>query len=427
MSRSARSHTVAALVLVLAFAVSACAGGTSSAVSGSPTVGATNTPAPAPAPCATRATAQGEAWATAAGQIVGTLAGGAVQTLGNFTYPLGLPDEVSSDPPHIDSIAWAPDGHHLAVMIGVTLPDTIPFEYPYIVDTATHTATRVTLPGIEPAGSRRLLAWADNATLLIFTGIEPQHVEAGDATGLAYRYDLTSGTVSTLPGIVSPAEGVVRCSTLFWLDLPALAVIGTTSFGTQVFRGQALLHRYNLATHTEIGSPISLGDTMSEEGSAAGPQVEAPGWDVSPDGTTLAYQQMTVAVPTGAISSHFFAAHADGSAAHPILNGGPGATSNSPSSVSISPNGAQVAVTAAEPSPDVLSGAIAGGTLRAYTPDAPSEAAWLADSSGFDVVSYLGGSTPALYRYLLSTPLNAAGQAPGAQRVLGARVAATLG
>jgi hypothetical protein len=425
MSTASRSRAMVALVLLLAFTVSACAAGATTTVITSPTTGATNTPAPPP--CATHATAQGEAWSTTTGQIVGTLAGGAVQTLGTFTYPLGLPNETSANLAHIDSIAWAPDGHHLAVMMGVNLPDVIPFEYPYIVDTATHTATRVTLPGNVPAGLRRLLAWTGDATLLIFTGIEPQHVEAGAATGVAYQYDLATGTVSTLPGVVSPAEGVVRCSTLYWLELPALAVIGTTSFGTQVFRGHALLHRYNLTTHAEIGSPISLGDTMSEEGSAAGQQVEAPGWDVSPDGTTLAYQQMTVAAPSGAISSHFLAAHSDGSASHPVLNGGPGATSSSPSFVSVSPNGAQVAVTAAEPTPDVLSGAVAGGTLRAYTPDASGEAAWLSDSSGFDAVTYLGGSTPALYRYLLSTPLNGAGQAPGAAQVSGSSVVAALG
>jgi hypothetical protein len=423
MARCAYPRALVPFVLSLAFVVSACAGGISSA-SGTPTLGVTTTPTPPP--CATRATTQGEAWATSAGQILGTIAGDPPHVLGTFTFPLGLPNEDASDPPHVDGLAWAPDGRHLAAMLGVSLPDTVPFEYPYLIDTTTHTVTRITLPGIEPAGSRRLLAWADDATLLIFTGIEPQHVEAGDTTGVAYRYDLTTSAVSTLPGIVSPAEGLVRCSTLYWLELPALSVIGTTSFGTQVFRGQALLHRYDLTTHTEMGSPISLGNTMSQEGSAAGPEVEAPGWDVSRDGATLAYQQMTVAAPTGTISSHFFAADADGSASHPILNGGPGATSNSPSYLSIAPNGAQVAVTAAEPSPDILSGATAGGTLRAYTPDAASEPGWLADSSGFDAVSY-AGADPVLYRYLLSTPLNGSGQAPGMQQVGGTRVVASLG
>ena len=81
------------LLLVVALAACSSAAATSTGHSTATTgggVGATATPTPPP--CATRATAQGEAWDLGQ-QVAGTVNGGAVTTLSNFVYPLGIPDE----------------------------------------------------------------------------------------------------------------------------------------------------------------------------------------------------------------------------------------------------------------------------------------------------------------------------------------------
>jgi hypothetical protein len=123
-------------------------------------------------------------------------------------------------------------------------------------------------------------------------------------------------------------------------------------------------------------------------------------------------------------SSKFYAANADGSGKVQILSQG---TSNSPAFMVISPNGAQVAVTAANPTPNVLSGSMSGGGLRAYTPDSDSAPAWLADNSGFDTQMQGGqGVAAGLYRYLLSTPLNSQGRAPATEVQPGGSNAASL-
>jgi hypothetical protein len=81
--------------------------------------------------------------------------------------------------------------------------------------------------------------------------------------------------------------------------------------------------------------------------------------------------------------------------------------------LSISPNGAYVAVTGATPTPDIATDSMSGGSVRYYTPDAYHLAAWLPDSSGFDALADTS-TGESIYRYLLSTPLNGSGRAPGA-------------
>jgi hypothetical protein len=316
------------------------------------------------------------------------------------------------------------------VNVNIIFPgDRAPNVYPYIIDTATHAVSRVTLPGEYRLGTGRNLAWADNHTLLVFQGDTPgSRLPAGSVPTTFYSYDITTHALTTLPGITRAAtDGVVRCSTLFYLEVTPLVVIGTTSDGRRVYRGTAFLHRYNLAAHTEIGSPFSIGQTWDEEGSFG--NYQWPGWDVTRDGTRLAFQGTEVSFSASAsgptIRSHFSAATAGGSGTTPILNAPVAVTAETGASLAISPNGAFVAVTQAYPTPDIASGSMTGGSVRFYTPDAASAPAWLANSDGFDAnsISALAGD---IHRFLLSTPLDAHGRAPGATIVADAQLPATL-
>lgn len=424
-ARPSLTRYLAPLPLLLALAVGACS--SAAATKGNPTAtggSQSATATPTPAPCATHATAQGEAWVTGQ-QVAGTLNGGGVTTLSNFVYPLGIPDENAvGNTPKPSFITWSPDGKHLGVLIQQIVPFSMEYD-PYVVDTSTHAVTKVPLSGAISVPSeqtpKRLLTWADNHTLIIMGGISK--------SPNVYSYDITSNTLSTLPGISGAVEGVARCGVLYYLTLTAFAPMPGDTSGNhyQVASGQ--INRYDLTAHAAVGGPYTIGDATTFGGAEG--QVTIMGWDVSHDGTKVAYQQTKATLTPGqnagmALVSHFFAANADGSGATPILNGAPAATSNSESEIAISPNGALVAVTDANPSPDVLTGSMSGGSPRAYTPDATGMPAWLADSSGFDASKGSYSTVGDVYRYLLSTPLNGAGQAPGTDQVPGGSLPAAL-
>ena len=330
------------------------------------------TATPIVSPCAANAGAAAEAWAnfTQNPQVLGSINGGPDATLSNFIYPLGLPNE-SND--HLSAIAWAPDAKHLAVVVTVFQAMEQVY-YPYIVDTTTHVVTRVTLPQATSLSAPnewnpwRLLAWADNSTLLIFAAGS----SGGSEKTVSYRYDLNSGTVSPLLGVTSAAEGVVHSSLLFYLDLTPVTQLGSNSAWS---KGSALLHRYDLNNNTEIGAPVRLGDTWSGAGYEGG--IDFPGWDVSPDGAQIAYQQTSASLDNNqqlVTTSNFLASNADGSNAVQILTG---AIATSPAFLAISPDGRLVAVTNAMPTPTVLSGSISGGPAHFYQPDAGGPPIWL--------------------------------------------------
>jgi hypothetical protein len=182
-----------------------------------------------------------------------------------------------------------------------------------------------------------------------------------------------------------------------------------------------LLHRYDLSAQKEAGPPLTLGDTSTFDGAEG--DVSLMGWDVSRDGTKLAYQQTSVsaaAIGPVAITSTFFAANVDGSRATLILDG---ATANSPVHLSISPNGQLVAVTNAEPSPTVLSGSISGGPAHYYQPDALGPPVWLANSSAFEADNPLTTNSNSIDLYPLNT---SGGRAPGSVAHANATSPATL-
>lgn len=418
---------LAPLPLIFTLVLAACSSAAATTGRGTATTGGSHGgggSTPTPAPCSTKATAQGEAWVSGQ-QVAGTLNGGAVTTLSNFVYPLGIPDEGAvGNTPKPSFISWSPDGKHLGVMIQQIVPFSAEYD-PFVVDTSTHAVTKVPLSGAISVPSeetpKRMLTWADNHTLIIMGGVS-------HSTSV-YSYDITSNALSTLPGISGAIEGVARCGVLYYLTLTAFSALPGDTSGNhyQVASGQ--INRYDLTAHTAIGSAYTLGDATTYGGAEG--QVTLMGWDVSRDGTKVAYQQTKATLTPNqnagmAIVSHFYAASSDGSGANPILNGAPAATSNSECEIAISPNGALVAVTDANPSPNVLTGSMSGGSPRAYTPDATGTPAWLADSSGFDATKVSQSIVTDIYRYLLSTPLNGAGQAPGTDQVPGGTLPASL-
>jgi hypothetical protein len=304
--------------------------------------------------------------------------------LSNFTYPLGIQDENAvGNAPSTSFIAIAPDAAHLAVAIQQIVPFTAEYT-PYIVDTATHAVSRVMLPHpINIANTvlpSRLFAWADTHTLLIFGAAA---IGNRGSSGMSYTYDISTHALAPIPAAASAIEGVVRCSTLFYLSIGPFTMI-SASDPNHTATAPTYINRYDLASHTSIGSPINIGQA-STYGGAEG-QVDFGGWDASPDGSHIVYQHEIVSVGP-AIHSTWFAANADGTGAVAIL---PSATSNNGALMSISPNGTLVAVTNANPAPNVVYAPLSGGaTVFFNSPSGYDHPAWFASNDGF----YAGGGS----------------------------------
>lgn len=377
------------------------------------------------AACTFPATGTTEAW-LCDGQVLASIGGNPATTLSDFTYPLLVPNGPSLGSSSPNALLWAPDGNHLAVAFAPAQQSSGINCYPFILDVQTQAVTRVALPSYPTqarAPTATHLAWADAQTLLTF-GAAPAGSGAATPPGLAgsagtttYRYSLASDQATALPGVTAAASGVVRGSVLFYLELTPLSqMAGAPGF----YKGTALLHRYNLSSLQEIGTPFVLGDTLTSAGASS---LLIPGWDASPDGSQMVYQQTSVLLEAGAtrptVTSRFWAAEADGSNPTPILAG---VAASSAARLSISPNGAFVAATGIQPGPGTYADSLSGGAVHAFTPSSASAPAWLSDSSGFDASSDFTHDADVL-RYLLSTP---GAPASGTDLIQNARDPATL-
>lgn len=418
MIRSPRSlRPFALLPVVLVLLLSACSSSTSGPSTGvtpgaTATHGAGVTPTTASAPCATRPTATAETWISGQ-QVMGSIpASGAPATLSAFVYPLGIPDEGAvGNAPFPSFTAIAPDARHLAVAILQDAPNFTEYD-PYVVDTSTHAVTRVPLPSQISGPSedipRRLFAWADTHTLIIFANT-------------TYSYDVTTNAVTSLPGITNAWEGVVRCSTLFYLSFGAFTPLVPSGDPNHNTVAPTLITRYDLGSHAAVGSAVTIGQA-STFGGAEG-KVDYGGWDATPDGGRIAYQHEALTFSGGQAhtSSHWFAANADGSGAVAIL---PSATASNGARMSISPDGTQVAVTDANPAPNVLSGPLSGGPTHFYdSPDGATQPAWRSDGSAFlsGTPELAGTNTATAY------PIGSAIHSVGATAHASAHDPATLG
>ncbi len=132
------AHLLVGLLLVIPLASCGTSAGGTPTATVSPSV-------PTSASCPTTATNTAHSWVTADRQIAGSINGGPVGKISNFTYPLGLPGQNAAQPDRPGYTTWAPDGKHLATLIEIVGQGLV-YSYPYIVDTASHAVARVKLP-----------------------------------------------------------------------------------------------------------------------------------------------------------------------------------------------------------------------------------------------------------------------------------------
>jgi hypothetical protein len=368
---------------------------------GSPTL-------PTIATCSTTATATAHSWVDSNRQISGSINGGPVGPISNFVYPLGLQLEDVFSPTRPGFTTWTPDGKHLATLVEVAAPGVV-FSYPYVVDTASHAVTQVHLPSgmllqspIEMEWTReRSIAWADNNTLLIFAA-SPNEIGGPNASQTtSYRYNISTQTLTALPGVTSALQGTVRCGTLYYLELLQMKQFQVCQQISPTvvhywYVGGASLRRYNLAAQAPIGQPYPLGNTSSCPQEFDG-EADAMGWDVTSNGKTLVYQRTTVSSGSLVGQSPFPVKTASMFMVVDFGNPGSptqilvGATSNANAFLAIAPDQKQVAVVATDtllignPSNAlVYTGTLNGGAASAHDPSAGGLPAWTADSKGFD-------------------------------------------
>lgn len=352
-------------------------------------------------------------------QLYGHVGSAADTTLSDFHYPLGLPNEdfvVSiGNPPHPGYSVFSPDGRYLATTILLEGPNIVS-AYPYVIDTTTHVATRLPIPAtLNVDGAyynewlrERSLAWADNHTVLFFAGANTNTTIVNGSSGTrVFIYDVATHSASTLGGVTTAAGGIVRCGVLYYQEVSPLEAFGPDGW----MRGKSKLHRFDLRTRTEIGSPMLMGETFAFGGAES--HFDGPGWDVSPNGLHLVYQQTQVTAATDRLvmTSQFISANTDGSGAERILT--PAAPSVT-MLISISPTNQLVAATdgdvealtdpTASPSDalTVVGSIAAGSSAESFTPVGTVLPAWAPGdifyASRVDATAINGiGST--IYRY----------------------------
>ncbi|HLY32069.1 MAG TPA: hypothetical protein VKQ36_13645, partial [Ktedonobacterales bacterium] len=262
-----------------------------------------------------------------------------------------------------------------------------------IVDVASGAVT--TVPGSAPATTIRLTqrsdGWINNSTIwfISFSGL--------------FTYSLGAGSTTMVTTLHNPEDAVLRGSTLFWSTFTSGGAGG----------GSFVLHRYDMSSHTDLGTTISLG-TVGACACSPGDYL-LPGWDASPDGSHVAYQLVTPASGSsgGIASAQFFYANADGSGASQIAHV---VSTSHLATLQISPNGRLVSIAWALPSPSVITASVTSAghsgdpNLHFYHPDAVGFAVWKWDTSSFwaETLSpgeYGGpgsaGPSPSIYQYTL--------------------------
>lgn len=292
----------------------------------------------------------------------------------------------------------SPDGTHILVGFGQQCDSLILDPGPLaVIDAGSGQIRYVPLPsGVTVLPQVRSYGWVDSSTIFAIA-----YAPAG-----AFVYTLGAAGATRLDGLRTPLEGVVRGSTLFYLEVAS----GVGSV-------QSILHRYDLTTHRVLFGGIDLGTyaTCSE----CPDMVISPGWDVASDGSHIVYQFTTSRVGGGTItSSSIVYAKADGSGGARIAHY---LATNAMVHLRLAPDGARVAITAAYPTPAVVTACVGSpGTqddpcFRTYAPDAISIAAWAPDGRSFVAATVdasdgqpLSTEAGALTRYTLGT---SAGQA----------------
>lgn len=273
---------------------------------------------------------------------------------------------------------YAPDLRHIAVASGTTCGDGQMEGQLYVVDAATGQLATVPLPGSGILlTNQRSYGWVDAHTLFALGNF------GAASGGVLYPLGASSTTpLSGLPGNIS--EGVVRGTTLFYVTAnQTTGPVGASKTSYTLYH--TLLARYDLSTQTPLPGTVDLG-TFAMCACPTG-DFHLPGWDASPDGTHIAYQQVTPAAPTSPLNGigtqQFLYAASDGSGAKQILKA---LVTSARVRMRFSPDGTMVAVTEAFNSPDVASGCVnsiglfGDPCMQFYGPDAYGYPAWHEDS-----------------------------------------------
>ncbi len=220
---------------------------------------------------------------------------------------------------HWGQPAFSPDlTHILAAQGAASCSDGPEYGGLNVVDATSGAVSAV------PSGGSRLSVyqsgWVDNT-----------HVWWSDYSKV-YTYTLGAGSATTLGAIGSSSgssysnggESRLRGNTLFFERSSQ-----STSGGAITYT----LKRFDMTTHAVLGGSIALGSITPCECSLG--DITGPGFDVSPDGTHVAFQRVAGSIDAG-ITSQFFYAAADGSGESRIARF---ATAHAFTSMLISPNG----------------------------------------------------------------------------------------
>jgi hypothetical protein len=364
-------------LLALALAIFGCAVGGGTSGGGGTTGGPTATPTPPHHALAWFQTSgSGDA---AVGDLWASVDDGAAHQV---THTVSQHQECNYQI-HWSQPAFSPNlTHILAAQGSAACTDGDEHGKLYVVDATSGATTEV--PGADIRLSVTQSGWLDNT-----------HIWWSDYRSV-YSYALGAGSATTLGAIGSSSgssysnggESRLRGNTLFFERSSQ-----STSGGAITYT----LKRFDMTTHTVLGGSIALGSITPCECSLG--DITGPGFDVSPDGTHVAFQRVAGSIDAG-ISSQFFYAAADGSGESRIAKY---ATAHAFTAMQISPNGHLVAVTGATPAPSTFTASVTSPgnngdpDLHFYTGDAASYPVWKYDSSGFyastgDVLAFTVGT-----------------------------------
>lgn len=309
----------------------------------------------------------------------------------------------------LDQVAWSspvfsPDLTHIVAALGSYECGDGVMNGPLSIITRSSGAIAA-VPSTAGPGSnfiritQRAAGWINNNTIWYIT-------YAGLYT---YKLGAVSTTFVSSLGGVHPEEAALRGSTLFFS-------YENPGFGTNP--SNQYLGRFDMGSSSVLSGHISMGTAA---GCACSPgDFRTPGWDVTADGSHVAYQ---VVAPGSSntqrvSSSKFYYANADGSGASQIASY---VSTNQFARLLIAPNGALVAISAALPSPSVVTASVTtpgnngDPNLHVYHPDAYDFPVWKWDSSEFwaatEATSDIGSGPSNIYAFTVSSSSSTVGVA----------------